>query len=337
MQPIIMDNDQICRQDSVLGSLPPSDQMIRIDLPVGSGYLAKNLDSDVRTIQAALNQISPIHGGPTIPLEVDGLCGPLTNSAIWNFQYKQFKTQGADGVIEPGKQTIQRINQFLFSNAPVDPAANEEIRARVVQHLGLVTHSVQAANACVLMANAPLGRIEMGQGIANDRLDRHFALNQLSAAAREQAIRDIHGVFTMFSNVLLMPGALGTGAFEADPIGDARIAYTFGNGYFLQGQVHPEKKIPLDRIYLGRRAFFAIEDSAFCAFIMLHEMGHFVGFPGGKHIRDNGRGWFTDTTISALPVEKRLLNADSYATFAVECRTGDTIRPQYVKAATTSR
>ncbi|MFN7935600.1 MAG: hypothetical protein U0R19_19875 [Bryobacteraceae bacterium] len=337
MNPIVMDNDQICRKDSVLGGLPSSDQLISIDLPVGSGFLAKNLDSDVRTIQKALNQIKPIHGGPTVPLVVDGKCGPKTNAAIWNFQFKQFKAKGADGVIEPGKQTIQRINQLLFSNAPVDPSVNAEIRAKVVQHFSIVARSVHAAQATVLMANAPEGGLDFGRGRANDRLDRHFALNTLPPSARAQAIRDIHGVFTMYSNVLLMPGALGTGAFEADPTGDPRIAFTFGNGFFLQGAVHPEKKIPLDRIYLGRRAFFAINDSEFCAFIMLHEMAHFVGFPGGGLIDDNGRGWFTDDTISKLPARKRLLNADSYATFAVECRTGDPNKPGYVKAATTSR
>lgn len=337
MKPIVMDNDQVCRKDNILGSLPPSDQLISIDLPVGTGVLAKNLDSDVRTIQKALNQIKPIHGGPTVPLVVDGKCGPKTNSAIWNFQFKQFKAKGADGVIEPGKQTIQRINQLLFSNAPVDPSVNAEIRAKVVQHFSIVARSVHAAQATVLMANAPEGGLDFGRSRANDRLDRHFALNTLSPAARAQAIRDIHGVYTMYSNVLLMPGALGTGAFEADPTGDPRIAFTFGNGFFLQGAVHPEKNIPLDRIYLGRRAFFAINDSEFCAFIMLHEMAHFVGFPGGGLIDDNGRGWFTDDTISKLSVRQRLLNADSYATFAVECRTGDPKKPPYVKAATTSR
>jgi peptidoglycan hydrolase-like protein with peptidoglycan-binding domain len=254
MKPIVMHNDHICRRDNVLGGLPATGQLIGIDLPVGSGFKAKNLDSDVRTIQKALNQIKPLHGGPTVPLAVDGKCGPKTNSAIWNFQFKQFKAKGADGLIEPGKQTIQRIHQLLFSNAPVDPSANEAIRKRVVAHLGLVAKSVHAAQATLLLANSPGGAVDMGQSAAKARLDRHFALNTLSSAARAQAIRDIHGVFTMYSNVLSMPGAL------------------------------------------GRRAFFAIDDSEFCAFIMLHEMAHFVGFPGGGLIDDNGRGWFTDDT-----------------------------------------
>lgn len=337
MKPIIMHNDQVCRRDNLAGSLPPSDQLISIDLPVGSGFKAKNLDSDVRTIQKALNEIKPVHGGPTIPLVVDGKCGPKTNSAIWNFQFKQFKAKGADGLIEPGRQTIQRINQLLFSNSPVDPSVNAEIRARVVSHMGIVAHAVHAAQATLLRAISPGGVIDMGQGAANARLDRHFALNTLSGSSRTQAIRDIISVFNMYSSVLLMPGALGTGAFEPDPTGDPRIAFTFGNGFFLQGVIHEDKQIPVDRIYLGRRAFFALDDSEFCAFIMLHEMAHFVGFPGGSVIDDNGRGWFTDDTIAKLSPDKRLHNADSYATFAVECRTNNSNKPHYVKAANTSR
>lgn len=336
-KPIVMGLDQVCRRDNLAASLPPSDQIISIDLPVGSGFKAKNLDSDVRTIQKALNQIKTIHGGPAVPLVVDGKCGPKTNSAIWNFQFKQFKAKGADGLIEPGKQTIQRINQLLFSNAPVNPGVNEEIRARLVSHMALVARSVHAAQASLLLAISPAGGIDMGQSSANSRLDRHFALNTLTAAARAQAIRGIISVFNMYANVLLMPGAMGAGAFEADPTGDPRIAFTFGNGFFLQGIVHDKMNIAVDRIYLGRRAFFALDDAEFCAFIMLHEMAHFVGFPGGELIDDHGRGWFTDDTISRLNAGKRLHNADPYATFAVECRTSSSVKPHYVKAATTSR
>jgi hypothetical protein len=99
-----------------------------------------------------------------------------------------------------------------------------------------------------------------------------------------------------------------------DPTGDPRIAFTFSNGFFRQGQLQPGLNLPLDRIYLGRRSFFALTDSEFCAFIMLHEMAHFVGFPGGAEIPDNGRGWFTDSTITRLSADQRQHNADSTPT-----------------------
>ena len=336
--PLIMDVDGLCRRAIPgLGLVPNTDQLISIDQPVGQGFKAQNLDADVRTIQGSLNQIQPSRGGPAVPLVVDGICGPKTNGAIQDFQFNQFGLRGMDGVIEPGKQTIARINQILFSSLPVDPSIPGIIQAQMVSHLDVVQRSIHASQANLLLAMAPVGGLDLGQAAANDRLDRHFALNTLPASARNQAIRNVLGVLNVYASVLLMPGALGAGAFEADPTGDPRIAFTFSNGFFLKGQVDPDRNIPLDRIFLGRRAFFTLSDSEFCAFIMLHEMAHFVGFPGGSPIPDNGRGWFTDDPIKKLTADQRLHNADSYATYAVKCRTGSSQKPPYVKAATTSR
>ena len=339
-QPIIMHLDGICRKDDLESVLPPTDQLISIDLPVGTGFKAKNLSSDVRTIQESLNKISPLKGGPKIPIAVDGLCGPKTNKAIFDFQLKQFGIKGADTLIEPGKQTIQRINQLLFSNLPVDPSVNVEIRAKLVTHLNLVAQAVQTAQANLMQALVPGGGLFGGP--ANDRVDRHFALATLNPAKREAAIHNILQVFNKYQECLLLPpelnlGFLGAGAFVADKTGDPRIAFSFANGFFLKGEIEPDRQIPMDRIHLGRRAFFALTDSELCAFIMLHEMAHFVGFPDKTFIVDHGRGWFTDSTITPLSVESRLHNADSYATFATECRTRNSSKPPYVVAATTSR
>ena len=337
--PLVMGLDGLCHSTPAGGfvPIPTSDQLIKIDEPVGQGVLARNLDGDVRTIQDSLNQIKPVHGGPTKPLDVDGKCGPKTNGAIQHFQFKQFGFPGTDGVIEPGKQTITRINQLLFSALPVDPAEEAKIRAKLVSHLDIVSRAVAAAQTNLMIAQSPPGGLDMGRSSANNRVDRHFALDKLSAGQRDQAIRNILQVFNIYRSVLFMPGALGASAFETDPTGDPRIAFTFANGFFRNGQSDPDRGIRLDRIYLGRRAFFALSDSEFCAFIMLHEMGHFVGFPGGSFILDNGRGWFTDDTIKKLNTDQRLHNADCYATFATECRTGSSDKPPYVKAATTSR
>ncbi len=342
LQPLIMHADGLCRTDNLLSSLPASDQLISIQQPVGSGFKAKNLDRDVRTIQGSLNQIKPLQGGPVVPLVVDGKCGPKTNKAIVDLQMKQFGIKGADGVIEPGKQTINRINQLLFSALPLDKAEEAQIRTKLLSHIDLVSKAIHAAQANLLLALAPAGGLDLGGGRANTRLNNHFALNTISGAQREKAVRDILAVFNLYQQVLLLPpelnlGFLGTGAFVTDPTGDPRIAFTFSNGFFRKGQVDKVKNLPLDRIFLGRRAFFAISDAEFCAFIMLHEVAHFVGFSDQSFIGDNGRGWFTDDTIKPLTADKRMHNADSYATFATECRTGSAVKPAYVKAATTSR
>ena len=173
-----------------------------------------------------LNQIKPQQGGPATPLKVDGKCGPKTNQAIQSFQLKQFDWPGTDGLIEPGKQTIARINQILFSNQPVDPNEHANIKVKMVSHMGLVSRSIHAAQATLMMALSPPGGLDLGRTPANDKIDRHFATGNLQQGAREQTIRNILGVFNMFANVLLMPGALGAGAFEMDPTGDPRIAFT---------------------------------------------------------------------------------------------------------------
>lgn len=340
--PLVMQANFICKKDNLATCIPSSDQVISISQPVGLGPKAKNLPADVLTIQKALNKIPVLHGGPKTPVPETGTLvnqqSDSTIAAIQQFQIKQFGWSGADGRVDPGQQTINRMNQILFSNQPVDPAAHAEIKVQMVQHLDLVARGVYAAQATLMSAMTPQGGLlQFLSDTANDRLNRHFKLDSLGQTARAKAIRDIQGVFTMFSNVLRMPGALGPGAFEMDPSGDPRVAFTFGNGFFLQGKTDPKRKIPLDRIYLGRRSFFALGDRDFCAFIMLHEMAHFVGFPGGSLILDEGRGWFSDDTIKKLSVQQRLHNADSYATFATECRTGSSQKPPYVKAATTSR
>jgi hypothetical protein len=340
--PIVMQENFACKKDNLASCIPETDQVISIAQPVGLGPKAKNLPADVLTIQRALNRIPPDRGGPKTPLPETG---KLTNqqsdptiAAIQQFQIQQFGWSGADGRVDPGQQTIARINQILFSNQSVDPAAHAEIKVRMVQHLDLVARGVYAAQANLMSAMTPQGgMLQFVSDKANDRLNRHFRLDSLGAAARAKAIQDIQAVYTMFSNVLRMPGALGAGAFEMDPSGDPRVAFTFATGFFLQGQKDPKRNIPMDRIYLGRRSFFALSDKDFCAFIMLHEMGHFVGFPGGSLILDEGRGWFTDDTIKRLSAQQRLHNADSYAAFATECRTGSSAKPPYVKAATTSR
>src|SRR5258708_2086262 len=77
---------------------------IAISQPVGQGQFARNLLDDVRTIQEALNQVTVegLAGGPIPLLAVDGIKGPKTQAAIFNFQ--QFQVQGInpDGLVEPG-------------------------------------------------------------------------------------------------------------------------------------------------------------------------------------------------------------------------------------------
>lgn len=83
------------------------------------GEKGKNLTADVMTVQQLLNGVLVPFGGPVVKLKVDGICGPKTKAAIQNFQLKQFGWAGADGRVDPGKQTLDRLNVLNFGS--VDP------------------------------------------------------------------------------------------------------------------------------------------------------------------------------------------------------------------------
>ena len=107
---------------------------IAISKPVGQGQLARNLPDDVKIIQEALNRVTVmgVVGGPMPFLAVDGIKGPKTQAAILNFQRVQVKSINADGLVEPGKQTILRLNEI------VAPVSKFDLNAKLAASLPLV-------------------------------------------------------------------------------------------------------------------------------------------------------------------------------------------------------
>ena len=81
-----------------------------ISASVGRGGV--NRQADTVTIQGLLNRVPVSSGGPTPLLDVDGLCGPITTSAIQNFQLKQWGWALADGRVDPAGPTLARLNDF---------------------------------------------------------------------------------------------------------------------------------------------------------------------------------------------------------------------------------
>ena len=69
---------------------------------VGKG--GKNSAPDTRMVQGLINPHAIKLG--IKPLDVDGLCGPLTISAITRYQTVVMKTPAADGRVEPGGKTF---------------------------------------------------------------------------------------------------------------------------------------------------------------------------------------------------------------------------------------
>ena len=76
------------------------------------GKLGRNQHDDVVAVQELLNDVPVAEGGPYVKLTVDGKYGDKTLEAIQKFQLKQFGWGGADGLVEPYKQTHRRLCDF---------------------------------------------------------------------------------------------------------------------------------------------------------------------------------------------------------------------------------
>lgn len=76
------------------------------------GRRGVNVIIDVMTVEELLNGVSPENGGPATDLEVDGQSNHELELAIHRFQLKQFGWSGADARVDPGHQTIRRLNEL---------------------------------------------------------------------------------------------------------------------------------------------------------------------------------------------------------------------------------
>lgn len=75
---------------------------------VGAG--GANKVDDSKAVQTLLNRVPASAGGPEPDLVVDGLVGAKTVAAIKSFQAAQGLV--VDGRVDPGKKTLQRLNDF---------------------------------------------------------------------------------------------------------------------------------------------------------------------------------------------------------------------------------
>ena len=314
---------QLLPSDSSASSGP-----IAISQPVGRGPLARNKPDDVRIIQEALNRVT-VAGEPggSIPfLLVDGLCGPKTNAAIARFQQVQLKI--FDGVIEPNKKTIIKLNQILKT------VSDDDLKTKVRLALPIVGQAIEAAlrNLQAVIAGNPA--TNGLAATATDRLNRHFRLNALKLFEQSTARVELFSTYLRFKTVIANPEVFNLGAldeFDLDK-NNPKIALTQMNGFFQEGVEDPKTHRRLDHIHLGLGFFAPRVSPNFAAFIILHELSHFVGRANLQKIDDFGRGWFNEPFIAPLSVQQRLTNADSYATFAQECLAEKPDKPAFVES-----
>jgi hypothetical protein len=306
--------------------------VVRIDAPVGDGWLAKNSPSDVAIIQKALSNLLPEDRGGIVISSVDGVCGQKTKNSIYNFQKKHFGLNGADRLIEPGKRTILKLNEVLqaksFSAASLDDYC---------RFLGLPTQAVTAT----LGASFQLARQWIAAGFnrtLNPNLDplveKYFQISRQGnpVTARGQ-VASVIGLLHRFFN---HAGELwGEAAFVPEPIiqaGPSTYAWTTAGGYFQGGEVgyvpagSPERLVPIrfDAIYYTTR-FILFMNTQQRAFSIVHELCHFVS--NNPRIVDFAYAHKQPADFANMAPARRLQNTDHYAMLCYEAGTGLTDSP----------
>lgn len=309
------------------------------------GLDSTNFPEDVRTIQDALNRLSPEQGKPNPLLRVDGICGPKTEKAIQQFQLKQFGWSGADGKINPGGQTITRLNELVGNggNRPLDakkgfPQVGDEQADELYKKI-LTTH-LERARKWIYAAQANLdialryvdqpdtkGHFQVFGRKERMRLaNRYFRVDDFPASRRRYVLSQVRYVFATMLQVYQRPGGLwGEKAFELDSTGVAfnesrwATAHTNAGGFFRMGKDSQHQRGQrADSIYIVREniAYYSNLDKG--TKTIVHELAHFCGdYRRGWNIVDFGAyGEPEKPRVARLTPWQRIQHADSYARFA---------------------
>lgn len=292
-----------------------------VEIKESVGQLGRNNFEDVYKIQYALNKVPPIDGGPPSPIAIDGKCGQQIIKTIQNFQLKHFGWSGADGKIDPNKQTHQKLKEIsgrydVFPTLPLDMVNDAWLFAGMMQHIPFTKECVRAAMAKI--SSAQIGGLFGGDAMS--LLERHFSISKFpSPSAAMQKIYDIYGYMM---NVLNRPENYFT--LDTNNSGEkiSTVAFARLGGFF--------SKNTDGRIVFRRGTALATGIQDFAAFIIIHELRHFVEREGENgHF---GKGWATDEAMQKLLPSQKLYNCDTYAGFALESKNGIMERPGWVRS-----
>jgi len=320
---------------------------ITITASVGAG--GANISTDVRTIQAALNDVPSESGGPDPALAVDGVVGPLTLAAIKGFQ--QTHVSIVDSRIDPDGPTLAALNAEPGGNVPIaaqglaaaaprrqrrsdflppDPA----IIPKVLELLERVRGLIRAANFRLTLAGpfittrkltVPSGPFLSGARDSLDMLDKVFSLGKFSNPRpsfdnisrvfrnMDVALNRTFETARLIAPVLFVPNT----HISMEPIA---AAYTSVGGAF-RGPKEKFSTLPelANRIYVCQN--FLDEVVVDQVEAMVHELAHFVsGQPISiTDIVKRGRmrdPAFRDSFDAIKPAEK-IKSAEHYAFFAL--------------------
>jgi hypothetical protein len=257
--------------------------------------------------------VPPIDGGPSPQLKIDGICGPKTIKAIRDFQMKQFGWSGADGRVDPGKQTIERLNKKrikeITPHLPPSLATTGWLLADFLKHVPHTRACVQAAIQTVQSAKM------RGPGIA--LVEKHYR-----ASGNMQGLNRVENVYSLMLQVLDRASHFCTLDTTDEGEGISSIAFARLGGFFIPNNA--------GKIKIREGAWVASNIPDFAAFVLIHEMRHFV--EQQNDVGHHAKGWVTDEGMVKLRPDQTIFNCDTYAGFALEARNGEMQRPGWVKS-----
>lgn len=282
-------------------------------LPVGlvGGKVGPgNLPEDVENVQKLLNISREKIGVPKVELVVDGKCGPKTIGAISEFQDSQMNFH--DGIVEPGKTTIRRLNEIAAGGGgfgAMKQSAMEAVPLAMTWVAG-ATAALARLNSAIIKSTPNNPDVQV--------INRHFHFDRLKTPA-DFYLNKVRNVFRLSADVL----SNGARYFQ-EGAGDGFADAPMGGYHF--------KNSPQFNHITIRREFPPCGPNAKSA-MLVHECAHFVGFvneirhfamefpaPDGQ-AQDGSRH-----NYSQLTPDEAVLNASSYAAYAIHAATGQDSR-----------
>ncbi|HEV3026384.1 MAG TPA: hypothetical protein VG457_02370 [Planctomycetota bacterium] len=316
---IAMGTDGICRPLAA----PPYLAEVPITGSVGVGGL-NNLD-DIRTIQDALNEVSPTSGGPSPSLVVTGQMDQKTIAAIKKFQMIACKMRVPDGRVDRGRLTHQTLARFYIVS---NPYTIQLVYLYLPEALSWILAAERALDEAIGRVSGSFASSNYGYDLAS----KFFHIDQLPRVQAVVELDRLRRIYRRMQTVIGHRSALttfGSGYFQADGLSNDAFAYTFYGGYdrgpvmsSVDDYAGPDQR--QDTIYFCTRM---INPRATRAIInaIVHELAHFVGPGVSSPDRIGDHSYFSQPEFFKLSPYLALRTADCFSCFAghAKIRAGD--------------
>lgn len=278
---------------------------------VGLASRCRNYPDDVKKVQEALNRFPPNEGGPSPKLVVDGIVGPKTSGAISAFQRKQFGVGKADGVVDVGMRTDERLAGVTSTYSSL-PAEMMQHIPRALSIINIARSTISAARTFKL--NGGGGFVGFGQASWN-KVVKHFQVDKFPdwSSQLDWLNRIYIGMETAIGHI---PMGMILLADEPANSNEGAFAFTFAGGYEPSERNKTYQGMSRGSVYLCPK-MQTMKQDAF-AYVLIHELAHFVGPTGQTGVQVDDYGYRHKPGYDALVPWQRVHNADNFAQFSFD-------------------